>query len=297
MPLRHDMRRGAACMLAATALFAAMNVFVKLASEELHFLQVMFFRSALAVPVVLLIVLRTRDGATLRTKRPWQHVLRAATGTTAMACSFFALSVLPLAEQTALTYTTPVFVTLLAIPFLGEKVGVHRFGAVAGGFLGIMVIALGKGAFGGEVTRAAAMGMAAAVAHGVFSAATTLLVRSLSSTERSGTIVLWQSLLMTGFTGLAMPFVWVNPSMEGWLLLLATGIIGGVAQVLLTEAYASAQVSALGAFSYSGILWSILLGLLVFGDQPTLWTLVGATLIVAAGLYIMHREMVRKIRR
>lgn len=293
MPLRHDIRRGALCMLAATALFSIMNVPVKLASADLHFLQIMFFRSLLAVPVVLLLVLRGGKGATLRTKRLPQHALRAMTGTTAMACSFFALSVLPLAEQTALTYTTPLFVTLLAIPFLGEKVGVHRFGAVLLGFCGILVIALGKGAFSGAVSDAAALGMAVAVAHGVFSASTTLLVRSLSSTESSSTIVLWQSLLMTAFTGLAMPFVWVTPSGTGWLLLLATGVIGGVAQVILTEAYASAQVSALGAFSYSGILWSVALGLLVFGDTPTAWTLLGAALIVLAGLYIMHREMRR----
>lgn len=291
MPLRHDIRRGALLMLAATALFSIMNVPVKLASAELHFLQIMFFRSLLAVPVVLLLVLRGGKAATLRTRRLPQHALRAMTGTSAMACSFFALSVLPLAEQTALTYTTPLFVTLLAIPFLGEKVGIHRLGAVLLGFCGILVIALGKGAFSGAVTGPAAIGMAVAVAHGVFSASTTLLVRSLSSTESSSTIVLWQSLLMTAFTGAALPFVWVTPSGTGWLLLLAIGAVGGVAQVLLTEAYASAQVSALGAFSYSGILWAVLLGLLVFGDVPTGWTVLGAALIVLAGLHIMRREM------
>ncbi len=294
--LRHDIRRGALFMLGATALFSVMNVPVKLASAELHFLQIMFFRSLLAVPVVLLLVLRTGKGATLRTRRLGQHALRAMTGTTAMACSFFALSVLPLAEQTALTYTTPLFVTLLAIPVLGEKVGVHRIGAVLLGFCGILVIALGKGAFSGAVTGPAAVGMAVAVAHGVFSASTTLLVRSLSSTESSSTIVLWQSLLMTAFTGLAMPFVWVTPSGTGWLLLLAIGAVGGVAQVLLTEAYASAQVSALGAFSFSGILWAVALGALVFGDVPSAWTLLGAALIVLAGLHIMRREMRRSRR-
>ncbi len=296
MPLRHDIRRGALCMLAATALFSVMNVFVKLAGEELHFIQVMFFRSLLAVPVVLLLVLRGKDRATLRTKRLPQHALRAMTGTTAMACSFYSLTVLPLAEQTALTYTTPLFVTLLAIPFLGERVGLARFAAVGLGFVGILVIALGKGAFAGAVSEAAAWGMAVAVSHGIFSASTTLLVRSLSSTERSGTIVLWQSLLMTAFTGAALPFVWVTPSMEGWLWLLVIGLVGGVAQVLLTEAYASAQVSALGAFSYSGILWSVAFGLLVFGDRPSLWTVAGAALIVTAGLLIMRHEMRRKPR-
>jgi drug/metabolite transporter (DMT)-like permease len=291
--LKHDIRRGAACMLAAMALFTFMSMLVKLASTELHFGQIMFFRSALALPVVLAIVARRRDGALLRTGRLPQHMLRALTGTTAMACSFFALTVLPLAEQTALTFTTPLFVTLLAIPFLGERVGPWRLGAVVVGFLGILVIALGKGAFAGAVDRWVLIGMAVAVGHGVFSAATTLLVRNLSGTERSTTIVLWQSVLMTGLTAIVLPFVWVTPTGKEMLILLAIGVIGGVAQVLLTEAYASAQVSALGAFSYTGILWAVLLGWLVFGDRPGLATLAGAALIVAASLAIMHRELKR----
>jgi drug/metabolite transporter (DMT)-like permease len=113
--------------------------------------------------------------------------------------------VLPLAEQTALTFTTPLFVTLLAIPFLGERVGPWRLGAVVVGFLGILVIALGKGAFAGSVDRWVLIGMAVAVGMVSSPAATTLLVRSLSGTERSTTIVLWQSLLMTGLTALVCP--------------------------------------------------------------------------------------------
>ena len=293
MPLKHDIRRGAACMLGAMALFTFMSMLVKIAAEHLSFVQVMFFRSVLALPVVLAIVARRRDGALLRTRRLPQHVLRALTGTMAMSCSFFALTVLPLAEQTALTFTTPLFVTLLAIPFLGERVGPWRLGAVVVGFLGILVIAIGKGAFQGEVDRLVLLGMGVAVLHGVFSAATTLLVRSLSGTERSTTIVLWQSVLMTVFTGLALPFVWVTPTGKEMLILLVIGLVGGVAQVLLTEAYASAQVSALGAFSYTGILWAVLLGWLAFGDRPGLATLAGAALIVAASLTIMHRELRR----
>lgn len=291
--LRHDAKRGALLMLAATALFTLMSAMVKLVSERIPFVEVMFFRSILGMPVVLLIVMRMGGGANLATQRLGQHVLRAMTGTAAMSCSFFALTVLPLAEQTALTYTTPIFVTLLAIPLLGERVGIHRFSAVGLGFLGVVVIALGKGAFQGAVDPWIVLGMAVAVAHGVFSAATTLLVRSLSATERSTTIVLWQSLLMTGFTALALPFVWVTPGVADLLLLILIGVVGGVAQVMLTEAFASAQVSSLGAYSYTGILWAVLLGWLFFGEQPGIATFIGAGLIVLASLYILRREMIR----
>jgi drug/metabolite transporter (DMT)-like permease len=295
--LRHDIRRGAIMMLGATAAFTIMSAIVKEAGERLPFPELMFFRNALALPVVILIAVRVGSGWTLlRTARFPGHMLRACTGTAAMSCGFFSLSVLPLAEQTALSYTTPLFVTLLSIPFLGEKVGVHRWTAVLGGFAGIVVIALGQGAFGGggQVAPLLVIGTIVAVSNGVFSAMTTLLVRGLSATESSTTIVMWQSLLMTGITGLALPFVWVTPTGGEWLLLIGIGLFGGIGQILLTEAYASAQVSAIGPYSYSSMLWSIALGWLIWGDVPGGATLAGAVLIVAAGLYILHRELIRR---
>lgn len=294
MPLRHDIRRGALLMLGATALFTIMSALIKGLSDNIHFIETMFFRSAFALPVMFVIAARGRDWGLLRTRRFPAHIVRAFTGTMAQGCSFYALTVLPLAEQTALTYTTPLFVTLLSIPFLGERVGIHRWSAVLLGFAGIMVIALGDGAFQGSApSQVVAIGMAVAVGQGVWSAATTLLVRSLSATESSATIVLWQSLLMTAFTLVALPFFWTTPSLFELLLLVLVGLIGGVAQIMLTEAYASAQVSALGPYSYTSILWSVAIGWVVFADAPGWSTLAGAGLIVASGLYILHRELRR----
>ena len=299
MALRHDIRRGALLMLGATALFTIMSAMIKGLSANLHFIETMFFRSAFALPVMFVIAARGRDWGLLRTKRFPGHVVRAFTGTMAQGCSFYALTVLPLAEQTALTYTTPLFVTLLSIPFLGEKVGIHRWSAVLLGFAGIMVIALGEGAFqgGGMPDTVIAVGMGVAVMQGVWSAMTTLLVRSLSATESSATIVLWQSLLMTLFTLVALPFVWATPSFSELVLLVLVGLVGGVAQVMLTEAYASAQVSALGPYSYTSILWSVAIGWVVFADAPGWSTIAGAALIVVSGLYILHRELKRAAQR
>jgi drug/metabolite transporter (DMT)-like permease len=294
VPLRHDIRRGALLMLGATALFTIMSALIKGLSDNIHFIETMFFRSAFALPVMLVIAARGRDWGLLRTRRFPAHMVRAFTGTMAQGCSFYALTVLPLAEQTALTYTTPLFVTLLSIPFLGERVGIHRWSAVLLGFGGILVIALGDGAFQGSAPdRVVAVGMAVAVAQGVWSAMTTLLVRSLSATESSATIVLWQSLLMTAFTLAALPFFWTTPTFPELVLLVLVGLIGGVAQIMLTEAYASAQVSALGPYSYTSILWSVAIGWVVFSDAPGWSTLGGAALIVASGLYILHRELRR----
>ncbi|WP_149541129.1 DMT family transporter [Siccirubricoccus phaeus] len=291
MAFRHDIRRGALCMLAAHALFTCMSAVVKHLSDVIPLVELMFFRSAFALPVVMLIAMRGAGLATLRTKRVGGHALRAASGTAAQACGFFSLALLPIAEQTALNYTQPMFVTILAIPFLGEVVRIHRWSAVVVGFLGVLVIAAGRGdGFAGG----AALGIGVAVAGGMFSALTTLLVRQLSSTETSTTITLWQSLLMSGFALVGLPFFWVTPSWEELGLLVLVGLIGGCAQWLLTEAYASAQVSAVAPYSYSGLIWSILLGWVVFADVPDLAMLGGSLLIVAAGLYILHREMVRR---
>ncbi|MEO3470536.1 DMT family transporter [Roseomonas sp. CAU 1739] len=299
MPLRHDIRRGALLMLAATALFTVMSAIIKGVSDHIHFIELMFFRSAFALPVMFAIAARRHDWSMLRTKRLNAHVVRAFTGTMAQGCSFFALTVLPLAEQTSLSYTTPLFVTILSIPVLGEKVGIHRWSAVLLGFVGILVIALGEGAFqgGAAPSTIAQIGMAAAVVQGLWSAVTTLLVRSLSATESSTTIVLWQSVLMTAFTLVALPFFWTTPSLTELLLLVLIGLIGGVAQILLTEAYASAQVSALGPYSYTSILWSVAIGWVVFSDAPSLSTIAGAALIVVSGLYILHRELKRSKQR
>ncbi|HEV7266618.1 MAG TPA: DMT family transporter [Falsiroseomonas sp.] len=301
MALRHEMRRGVLFMLGACALFTLMSVLVKALGDRIPVVEIMFFRGALAVPVVLLVVARARRGRpfveSLRTKRFPGHLLRACTGTAAQACAFYALVLLPLAEHTALTNTTPLFITLLSIPFLGEKVGIHRGGAVLLGFAGIVVIALGQGAFSGALDQAAQIGLMVAVAHGVFSAGTTLLVRILSATEASTTITLWQSILMTAFAAVALPFFWVTPSWHDLALLIMIGLLGGVAQVMLTESWASAQVSALAPYSYSSLLWAILFGWIFFADVPGLLTLAGAALIVVASLYILHRELVRRGRR
>jgi drug/metabolite transporter (DMT)-like permease len=294
MPFRHDIRRGALCMLAAHALFTAMNVLVKELGGRIPVVELMVFRSVFALPVLMAILLRSGLGlGSLRTRRLGGHALRAGTGIAAQSCGFFALTLLPLAEQTALGYTQPLFVTMLAIPFLGERVGIHRWSAVAIGFCGVLVIAAGQGALGG-VAGAPVMGIATAVAQGMFSALTTLLVRQLSATESSTTITLWQSLLMGGFSLLLLPFFWVTPTPLELGLLILMGLVGGAAQWLLTEAWASAQVSALAPYSYSALLWSMAFGFLAFGDLPGPAMLAGSVLIVAAGLYILHRELVRR---
>jgi len=293
MPLRHDLRRGALLMVGATACFALMGVFVKILAARYHFLELMFFRNAFSLPIVLAAGLRA--GALLRTRRLGGHALRATSGLMGMGCAFFALTLLPLAEQTALNYTQPLFIILLAIPWLGERPGLARWAAVIIGFLGVMVIAMGQGAGGAGWSRAVLLGCAVGAAGGFFGALSTMLVRQLSATEPSTTIVLWQALLMAAMTAVALPFVWVTPGWGDLGLLVLMGLIGGAGQVLNTEAFASAQVSSLGPYTYTGLLWAGLLGWMVWGEAPGVAMLAGSALIVGAGLIVLRGEFRRKV--
>ncbi|SUE44542.1 DMT family transporter [Roseomonas gilardii] len=281
--MRHDLRRGALLIVSAGLIWQLMNALVKQLGTTIPVPELMFFRNLFSLPMVLLIA--SRGTITLRTRRFGGHVIRASTGLMAMSLSFLAVSVLPLAEQQVLGYTQPLFITILAIPFLGEQPDRRRWLAVLVGFLGVVTVALGQGGLGGG--SAPGWAYAAAVTQGLISALTTLQIRQLSATESSSTITLWQAILMTGIMTCALPFVWVTPTWGQFGLLVLLGTLGGLAQVLQTEAFASAQVSALGPYTYCGLIWATIIGWTVFGDAPSLVMVLGALLIVGAGLAIL----------
>lgn len=292
--------RGAAFMLLSTVMFSLMWVFVKIATARgVHVVETMLFRNFIAIFPMLFFVFRSGGLGVLRTAYPSRHFIRALAGLGAMGTNFFALSVLPIADSTALLYGTPIFATLLSIPILGERVGAWRWSAVIVGFCGILWIAISQGAFGGAHAAGtlATIATVAGMSHGVFAALTQLLVRQLSATDHTASIVLWQSVLMTSMVGLAVPFVWTGLVWEALLPLLAIGLLGSAGQFFMTEAYASAEASALGAYSYASIIWATLLGWTIWGDVPAPGFFIGAALIIASGLVILHRERVRRAQR
>ncbi|MFC0409314.1 DMT family transporter [Roseomonas elaeocarpi] len=290
--MRHDLRRGATLIVAAGLVFALMNALIKHLSRDLPTAELLFFRNLFSLPMVLLIA--SRRGVILRTKRFGGHVMRATTGLLGMSMSFAALNYLPLAEQQVLSYTQPLFITVLAIPFLGEHPGFQRWAAVVVGFAGVIIVALNQGLLGGSGSGAPPWAYGMAVAQGLISALSTLQIRQLSATEASTTITLWQAILMTAILFFVLPFVWVTPGWTHFALLVLLGTMGGLGQVLQTEAFASAQVSALGPYTYCSLIWATAVGWLLFGDAPSLAMMAGAVLIVGAGLAILPGEMRRK---
>lgn len=274
--------RAALLMIGACAGFSAMMAIVRLVSPEIHPFEAAFFRNLFGVICMLPWLVTTR-GRRLRTHRPAMHVLRAVLGMTAMLLLFTAVSLLPLAEVTALSFTAPLFATIGAALVLREAVGVRRWTATLIGLVGaLIIIRPSADAF----TPAALVALASAA--GI--AAAQLSVKSLSRTEHPSAIVLIMGLLMTPMTLVPALFVWTWPSWSalGWMALM--GLVATIGQALLVRALATADASAVMPFDFSRLIFASVLGWLMFNEIPDGWTIVGGAVVVATTVYIARRE-------
>jgi drug/metabolite transporter (DMT)-like permease len=276
--------RGAIFMICSAAGFAVMMAIVRFLSRDMHPFEVAFFRNLFGVLFMVPWMLRVgRDS--LATARMGMHVLRSAAGLAAMLTFFTALSLLPLAEVTALTFTTPMFTTIGAALILGETVKARRWTATLVGFAGALIILRP----GTEALRPEAL---VALAAAALMALAFLTVKSLSRTENPNAIVVMMGLLMTPMSLVPALFVWETPTVQLWPWLLGLGLSATIGQVFLTRAFAAADASAVLPFDFSRLVFVSILGFLFFGERPDLWTWVGGGVLVAAAAYIAHREAV-----
>ncbi len=280
---------GIAMMLASVFLFSVMSVLVKAMTEVYPVTEVVFFRNAAALIPVTLAVLMHGGMGTLRTERPGAHLWRSVIGLSAMSMLFWSFDLLPLADAVALNFSSPLFLTALSVPLLGEKVGVHRWSAVAVGFAGVLVMVRPSGdvlQLGALVALGAAFAQALAM----------VAIRQLSRTEAPDTIVFWFTLVATALGLFTLPFAWITPvGWADWAMLAGAGLVGGVAQLFLTRAYAFAPAAVVAPFSYASILWATLFGFVLWGDAPAVHVVVGALIVAASGLYILYRETRRRV--
>ncbi len=273
--------RGALWMLLSALLFAVMGVLVKWLGSRLESFQVAFFRAAFGFLTVVPFALAA-GAAALRPGRPGLHLLRGLIGAGGMSCGFYALTHLPLAQATAFSFTKPLFLVLLAALFLGERVRLRRLSATAAGFLGVLVIMQPTG----SIEPAALV----AVAGTALTAGVVVLVKMLLRTERPVTIMFWFGLISTTVTLLPALYVWVQPTAREFVLLVATGAVGASAQGAMMRGYLLAEATALAPVSYVQLVFAGVMGYLFFAEVPGFETLVGAAIIVASTLYIVHRE-------
>ncbi|HEU4968192.1 DMT family transporter [Sphingomonas sp.] len=271
--------------LFAAVTLTAMFAIVKLAAARgVTLFESLFYRQALALPLVLGVIAAGPGLRSVKTRRPWAHVWRTVLGMTGMALNFLTYLLLPLAEATVLLFTVPIFATILSALVLKEPVGRHRWSAVLLGFVGVLIVV--RPGSGGLAPHGVAVGlMAAIVVSGV-----SITLRQIGRTESASTTVFWFTILSAVPFGLAMPVLGKAHDAETFGLLLALGLFGGLAQLALTSSLRLAPVSVVLPMDYSSLVWSALIGWLMFSTVPSPHLWLGAPLIIASGIYIVYRE-------
>jgi drug/metabolite transporter (DMT)-like permease len=274
--------RGLLQLLSAVLLFTILDAIAKDLVARYSFVIVLWARIAVQLVVVAL-YLRHTFPTHLRTTMPGLHLARAMTQLAAGGCFFASLAYIGLAEATALADLNPVFITLGAAIFLGERIGIHRICAVLAAMAGAwMIVRPGTDAF----SPAAILPLLCAG----FYAANALITRAVGKSEPVATVMVLSSLIGTGLVTLILPFHLEPVAIADIPRFIAIGVLGTVAQMLVIRAFSGTEASVLAPFGYVGIVFATLWGLLFFQEWPDGMTLAGALVIVLAGLYVWHRE-------
>ncbi len=287
--------------LVSMFMFAMMSTIIRYAAQEFPVGQLVFCRSAFAIiPVVLIYAWRRELKSAIYTERPFGHVGRGLISGSSMFLNFAALARLPLVDATALNFASPLITVALASVILKERVRIFRWSAVVVGFLGVIVMLfplLDFRQFAGAASASVAIGVACALIGAVFASGSNIQTRRLTSTETTPSIVFYFSLFSALLAVPTLPFAWNAPTPIQWVALMAIGLLGGASHLLLTESYRFAPASVVAPFDYTQLLWVFLFGYFAFGEVPTVYVLVGAGIIVLAGLYVIWRERQLGLRR
>lgn len=274
--------RAALLMFGSTMFFGSMTVAIRLASETLHAFEIAFFRNFFGLMIALPLLLRHGPGL-LKTARLPRYVFRCTIGIASMLAGFWAIGHLPLAQAVALSYSSPIFVTIAAVVLLRERVRARRWAAVALGFVGVLVIVRpGTDSFSAGTLIA----LLAAVLSGIVS----IQIKQLSSTEPADRIVLLTTLLWVPMSLAPALTVWEWPRGIAWVWVIAAGAMGTGGHMLWTRALKLGDVSALTPISFMQLPLVAAAGWWLFREPVDCWTAIGAGVIFAANAYIAHRE-------
>ena len=273
-------------LLASIGLISLVDTVSKFYTRDLHAIMLVWgYFIAMATFVAGFFFLQGRFDL-LSCNRPGLQIARPGFLSGSIACLFVSLTYLPIAEATAIGFTAPLFIIALSVPVLGERVGWHRWLAVLVGLAGVLVIVRP----GGSVWHwSAAIALLGAVSFACFQ----IVTRMLADQDRHQTTLLYTAIGGVGWTSLLVPFFWTTPSSTHIIMFAAIGAMGAGAHFFLLQAFARAEASLLAPFNYSKLIWVTVLGYLAFGDLPGFDTIVGSTIIAAAGLYVLYRENLR----
>ena len=277
-------------MLMSIFLFSLMDASVKWLGATYPTTQIMFFRCAVAMVPIALIVIMRGGPRVLRTRQKNLHLLRSFLGVSAMGLAFFAFPLIPLAEAISILHTAPIFMTALSVLLLGEQVGLRRWAAVITGFIGMLIVVRpGSASF-----EAGSLYMLAAA---LLIACTTIIIRHLSAKDDPVCITFYFTLtgIAVSLAGFALQD-WVLPPLADLSLLILVGLFGGMAQYLMTLSYRHVAIAIVAPLKYLSIVFGGMLAYLVWEEVPDLYATIGISVIIVSGLYTLHRELLHGIR-
>jgi len=276
--------RAALLMLGSTLAFGLMAIAIRYATRYVPTQEVAFFRNAFGLLALLPMLIRP-GSAPLRTQQLSRYFLRSAIGLASMLCAFWAIGHLPISQAISLSYSTPLFVTIAAVLWLGETVRLRRWAAVIIGFIGVLIIVRpGSTSF--------TPGTLVAVGAAVLSSLVAIQIKQLTRVDSADTVVFYTYVFWVPLSLVPALFVWVWPTGLAWVWLVATGVLGTLGQLLWTRALRLGEVSALTPISFMQLPLVSLLGWLLFNETLDRWTVIGAAIILGANAYIAHREAV-----
>lgn len=276
--------RAALLMLGSTLAFGLMAIAIRYATRYVPTQEVAFFRNAFGLLALLPMLIRP-GSAPLKTQQLPRYFLRSAIGLASMLCAFWAIGHLPISQAISLSYSTPLFVTIAAVLWLGETVRMRRWAAVIIGFIGVLIIVRpGSTSF--------TPGTLVAVGAAVLSSLVAIQIKQLTRVDSADTVVFYTYVFWVPLSLVPALFVWVWPTGLAWVWLVATGVLGTLGQLLWTRALRLGEVSALTPISFMQLPLVSVLGWLLFNEALDRWTVIGAGIILGANAYIAHREAV-----
>jgi|TARA_R110002072_G_scaffold517_13_gene3201 drug/metabolite transporter (DMT)-like permease len=267
-------------------LFVTMDSLAKYLTQSYPVAQVVWARYFFHMSFLVLLFNR-RIPTLLRSRRLPLQLGRSTLLVATTVLFFFAVSEMALVNASAIMLTAPMLVTILSVFLLDEQVGVRRSLAIVIGFGGALVILRP----GSELFQLWALfPLGAAVLYAFYQVTT----RMLSKSDGPLTTLLYTALVGTLLSSLIVPVYWLTPDLKGWTIMVSLGFFGGVSQFCLIKAFQAAPASSVAPFSYSNMIWATLFGYIIFDDLPDFWTVIGAVILISSGLYIFHREHLRK---
>lgn len=279
----HDRRKAVLLLVSAISLLATMDMITKFASLSLSTSQIVWGRYVGQCIVVLLVLGQPGIRACLRSKVPGLHVLRALFMFTANFAFMASLRYLPLAEANVVGFASPLLLTALTYPVLGERVGVNRWCAVLAGFAGVMIVMQpGTAIFHWAAILPLIMAIFGACYH--------VMTPIVARTEDPAISIYFLSIIGAVSMSLVVPWSWTQPDTLGWIMLFAIGTCGTIGHILIVRAFAHAPTSLLAPFFYVHLIWAIIYGWFVFGDVPAMATVIGGALVIASGLYVYRAK-------